>query len=110
MGIVSAPVDAAGTEMESLVHLNAVCVMASTHRLAAKRSISAKDLDGQAFIASGRGDNLRAATEETFTSNKVRPVQVAEMTHSITVCLLALQGVGVVWSVPSSSRRWHRQV
>lgn len=95
LGIVMTPVDAAGTQLESLVRLNAVCVMAPTHHLAAKRTITAKDLHGQAFIAAGRGDSLRAATEEIFAANKVRPLQVIETTYSITVCLLALQGVGV---------------
>jgi DNA-binding transcriptional LysR family regulator len=95
LGIVMTPVDAAGTQMESLVRLDAVCVMAPTHHLAAKRSISAKDLHGQAFISAGRGDSLRVATEAVFTANKVRPIMVAETTYSIAVCLLAMQGVGV---------------
>lgn len=94
-GIVMMPVDAAGTQVESLVSVNAVCVMAPTHHLASKRTIRAKDLHGQAFISSGRGDGLRAAIEKVFAADKVQPIVVTETTYAITVCLLALQGVGV---------------
>lgn len=95
LGIVMTPVDTAGTQVESLARVDAVCVMAPTHHLATKRTISAKDLHGQAFISSGRGDSLRVAVDEVFAASKVRPILVTETTYSVTVCLLALQGVGV---------------
>jgi DNA-binding transcriptional LysR family regulator len=95
LGIVMKPVDSAGTQAEPLATINAVCVMSPQHPLASKRTIRAKDLHGQALISSGRGDGLRDSIEKLFAAEGVEPVRVAETTYAITVCLLALQGVGV---------------
>ncbi|WP_077000652.1 LysR substrate-binding domain-containing protein [Variovorax sp. KK3] len=95
LGIAMRQVDSAGTEAEPLVAVHPVCVMAPGHHLAGKKSIQAKDLDGQAFIATGRNDGTRQAIERVFDDAGVRPITVAETTYAITTCMLALQGIGV---------------
>lgn len=95
LGITMQQVDTAGTQAEPLISVGSVCVMASTHHLARKKSIHAKDLDGQAFIAAGRNDAMRTVIEQAFRKHDVRPIVVAETTYAITTCMLALQGVGV---------------
>ncbi|MBV7486473.1 LysR substrate-binding domain-containing protein [Bordetella sp. BOR01] len=95
IGITMRQVDTAGTHVEPLVRARAVCVMSADHRLATRKSISAKDLDGLAYIAVSRNDSMRAVLDQAFTKQKSTPIVVAETTYAITTCMLALQGVGV---------------
>ena len=95
IGITMRQVDTAGTDVEPLVQVGAVCVMARTHHLAKKKTIFAKDLDGQAFVAAGAHDSMRGMVNLTLSQEGSRPVVVAESTYAITTCLLVLQGIGV---------------
>ncbi|WPB59111.1 LysR substrate-binding domain-containing protein [Xylophilus sp. GOD-11R] len=95
LGITMRQVDTAGTQAEPLVGVNAVCVMSPAHHLASKKAIHAKDLHGQAFISPDRNDNMRVAIEKVFAAQRVKPIVAAETTYAITICMLALQGVGV---------------
>jgi DNA-binding transcriptional LysR family regulator len=95
VGIAMRQVDTAGTEVEPLLSIGAVCVMAPSHHLARKKSIQAKDLDGQAYIATGRNDSTRVEIEHIFEKAGVKPLVVAETTYAITTCMLAMQGVGI---------------
>lgn len=95
LGITVRQVDTAGTHAEPLSSVNAVCVMAPDHHLASKKVIQARDLHGQAFIWPDRNDNMRTAIERVFAALRVKPIVAAETTYAITICLLAMQGLGV---------------
>ncbi|QHI97685.1 LysR family transcriptional regulator [Xylophilus rhododendri] len=95
LGITMRQVDTAGTHAEPLPSVNAVCVMAPGHHLASKKVIQARDLHGQAFIWPDRNDNMRTAIEKVFAAQRVQPLVAVETTYAITICLLALQGLGV---------------
>lgn len=95
LGVTMRQVDTAGTHVEPLVDVGAVCVMAPGHHLAGKKVIHARDLDGQAFISAGPNDSMRPLVERALAREKAQPLVVADSTYAITTCLLALQGVGV---------------
>lgn len=95
LGVTMRQVDTAGTHVEPLVEVGAVCVMAPGHHLASKKTIHAKDLDGQAFIAAGPNDSMRTIVDRVLAKEGARPLVVADSTYAITTCLLALQGVGL---------------
>ncbi len=95
LGITMRQVDTAGTNVEPLVTVHAVCVMGPDHHLASKKTIQARDLDGQSFIAAGTNDNMRSMVDRALEKAKARPIVVAESTYAMTTCLLALQGIGV---------------
>lgn len=95
LGVTMRQVDTAGTHVEPLVSVGAVCVMGPDHHLASKKVIHPKDLDGQSFIAAGPNDGMRSIVDQTLAKARSRPIVVAESTYAITTCLLALQGIGV---------------
>lgn len=95
MGITLKDIDTAGVGATSLISVSAVCVMPHWHPLAKKREIAVADLHNEALIAPGRDDALRVNMETLFANHAVTPKVVSETTYAVTICLLALQGVGV---------------
>lgn len=95
LGITAKRIDTAGTDVEPLARGNAVAVMAKTHPLARKTAVRVEDLDGQAFLAAGRHDDMHETMQTLFVKHRVNPVVVSETTYSLTTCMLALHGVGV---------------
>lgn len=95
LGITSKKIDTAGTDAEHLARGNAVAVMAKAHPLAKKTAVRVEDLDGQAFLAAGRHDDMHETMLALFAKHRVNPVIVSETTYALTTCMLALHGVGV---------------
>lgn len=95
LGIALRQTDTAGTNAEPLINVGAVCVMSVDHHLASKKTIYARDLDGQNFIASARNDSMRTVIDQAFLKDRVRPITVAETTYAITACMMAIEGIGV---------------
>ena len=95
IGLAADEVDLSGVDHSMFYSVRAVCVMPQDHPLAGKDVIRPKDLDRMAFIALSPEDRARARMTETFEAEDVRPHIVVETPASLTVCALALEGVGV---------------
>jgi DNA-binding transcriptional LysR family regulator len=95
LGITLRLQDTAGTTAEPLESLSAVCVMSREHPLARKRSIHVGDLHRQPFISPSRNDSTFAQLQAMFAKHQVEPRLVTETTYAVTICMLALQGVGI---------------
>lgn len=95
IGITLKDIDTAGVSATPLISVSAVCVMPRGHPLASKRVIEVGDLRDESFIAPSRDDALRVSVETLFANHGVSPRIVSETTYAVTICMLALQGVGI---------------
>jgi len=80
---------------EPLHTSRAVCVMPRAHPLAARARIETSDLAGQVLITLEAADPICAHLQTALASRGTRPAATIETNYSVTVCRLALQGLGV---------------
>ena len=75
------------------------------HRLAQRSSVSLRDLDGEDYIAFGKGSQVRRQTDRLFRQLGVRPKIVAESSESIMIngLVAAGRGIAVAPSPPDSA-------
>ncbi|EJL27976.1 LysR substrate-binding domain-containing protein [Novosphingobium sp. AP12] len=95
IGLAADEVDLSGVDHSVFQSVRAVCVMPPDHPLADREIVRAEDMDGIAFIALAPEDRARARMTETFDAVGARPHIVVETPASLTVCALALEGVGL---------------
>jgi DNA-binding transcriptional LysR family regulator len=95
IGLAADEVDLSGVDHSLFYSVRAVCVMPADHPLAGKDVIRPADLDKMAFIALSPEDRARARMTESFEAEGIHPHIVVETPASLTVCALALEGVGV---------------
>lgn len=101
LGITLGNIDISGVLSESLVSLDAVCIMPISHPLADKDIVHVSDLQGIRFIAPTRVGALKREIDQILVSHKIKPVVVAETSYAITACMLVLQGMGVALVNPA---------
>ena len=70
-----------------------LCVLPAGHRLARKRRIQARDLDGEAFISLGGTDQSRAQIDAAFVPDRRRLLMVTP--HAASICTMVSMGLGV---------------
>lgn len=70
-----------------------LCVVPAGHRLAGKRRIQARDLDGEAFISLGASDLARAQIDAAFVPDG--RVMNLETPYAATICTMVSMGLGV---------------
>jgi DNA-binding transcriptional LysR family regulator len=87
--------------------VQALCVIPHDHRLAAKATIDARDLEGESFISLGRTDQSRLAIDKIFDGLGVRRRLQMETTQSDIACGLVAQGCGVS-IVDRLTMSWYR--
>lgn len=95
LGISMLRVDHPSIEVESLVRVNAVCVLPPKHRLARRAAIAPADLQDEAFIGLGREDRAAYAVTRVFDDQGVARRIHLETNLSEVACRLVAQGVGV---------------
>lgn len=94
-GVVSRNIDTAGTDIQPLARVNAVAVMSPGHPLASRDLVRVEDLDGIDYLAASRRDDMHGTMFGLFARHGIRPRVVSETTYSSTICMLALNGVGI---------------
>lgn len=94
LGIAELPLDYPRTHMEAFSY-RCECMMAPDHPLAARDTISPKDLDGVPFVTLFRGDPLYQKLAAAFSEYGARWNVVAETEFFSTACELVAAGVGV---------------
>jgi len=94
-GFIKTPVDRDDLAVEPVVSSGTVCVLSSTHRLAAERHLDPSKLRGEPLILLGLGGRSRAQVEAAFTAAGVVP-NVRIDTHTIgSACGFASRGIGI---------------
>ncbi|MBY4947541.1 LysR family transcriptional regulator [Cupriavidus respiraculi] len=102
IGLVSYVADTPGVSAGLLRNENGVCIVPAQHRLAKKRRIVARDLDGEAFISLTHGDGTRALIDAAFVPDGRR--LTLETPYAATICTMVGMGLGVSVVNPMVSR------
>jgi DNA-binding transcriptional LysR family regulator len=102
IGLVSYVADTPGVRATLLRNENGVCIVPSQHRLARKRRIVARDLDGEPFISLTHGDGTRAAIDAAFVPDGRK--MTLETPYAATICTMVSMGLGVSVVNPLVSR------
>ncbi len=84
-----------GIRFETVLRLNAVCVLRDDDGLADRSLITAKDLDKRPMIFMSRSFSSRYALERVFEKANVIPNIIAEVTTSYAACAFISQGMGL---------------
>ncbi|MCD9120890.1 LysR family transcriptional regulator [Cupriavidus sp. UGS-1] len=92
-GVVSYAADTPGVEANSLREVQGVCIVPADHRLARKRRVVARDLDGETFISLTHGDGTRAAIDAAFAPDGRK--LTLETPYAATICTMVSMGLGV---------------
>lgn len=85
----------AGTERETLLTMNEVCVLPAGHRLAAKAMLTPLDFTAENYISLSPGDSYRQLLDSLFQEFKVKRRMVVETHSAASVCSMVEAGVGV---------------
>ena len=92
-GLVSYVVDTPGVSASVLRNEHGVCIVPAEHRLARKRRVVARDLDGETFISLTHGDGTRAVIDAAFQPDGRR--LTLETPYAATICTMVSMGLGV---------------
>ncbi|WP_129992040.1 MULTISPECIES: LysR family transcriptional regulator [unclassified Rahnella] len=85
----------AGTERQTLLTLNEVCVLPARHPLAAKPRLTPQDFSGLNFISLSATDSYRQLLDTLFTEQQVMRRLVMETHSAASVCSMVREGAGV---------------
>jgi DNA-binding transcriptional LysR family regulator len=85
----------AGTERQTLLTLNEVCVLPAGHRLAHKKELTPQDFAGENYISLSRTDSYRQLLDSLFQEHDVKRRMVVETHSAASVCAMVRAGAGV---------------
>lgn len=94
IGIATLPFERPSITVERFAAVDTVVVVPATHRLATKRQIAPKDLDGKPFVTLGRNTPMRQRLDHVFEAAGIAPAIVAETSSSNSACELVAHGLG----------------
>ena len=95
VGIVELPLSRPAIEIEPLEPVPSMAVMPAGHRLASRRQISLKDLDGERMVMLSQHSFVRYQMDEAFSTLGVAPNVVLETPSSSIACALVAAGAGI---------------
>lgn len=95
VGVVELPLSRPSIEIEPLNPIESVVVMQSTHRLASRRRISLRDLDGERMVLISQHSFVRYQIDDAFATLGVAPNVVLETPSSSIACALVVAGAGI---------------
>ncbi|WP_112291967.1 LysR family transcriptional regulator [Rahnella sp. AN3-3W3] len=85
----------AGTERQTLLTLNEVCVLPAGHPLAEKSRLTPQDFRGLNYISLSATDSYRQLLDTLFTEQQVTRRLVMETHSAASVCSMVREGAGV---------------
>ncbi len=85
----------AGTERQTLLTLNEVCVLPAGHPLAAKQRLTPQDFSGLNYISLSATDSYRQLLDTLFMEQQVTRRLVMETHSAASVCSMVREGAGV---------------
>jgi DNA-binding transcriptional LysR family regulator len=97
LGIISLPVAHPLVDIENrgLFRVRVEAVLPESHPLAARASVTAKDLEAEPLLGLWPGQRWRKQIDDFFGSGGVRPRYAVETRSSLMACQLARDGAGV---------------
>lgn len=95
VGVVELPLSRPAITIEPLDPVPSMAVIPAAHRLASKRMISLKDLDGERMVLLSQHSFVRYQLDDAFSSLGVAPNVVLETPSSSIACALVAAGAGI---------------
>jgi DNA-binding transcriptional LysR family regulator len=95
LGLTEAREAPPGTVIEPLLALDEVCVLPAGHRLAAKKKLTPRDFEGEAFVSLAPGDPYRGQIDAVFAEAGVRRRMAVETHSAVAVCAMVEAGLGL---------------
>lgn len=95
VGVVELPLSRPATVIEPFEPVQSMAVMPSSHKLAVKRLISLKELDGERMVLLSQHSFVRYQIDDSFSSLGVAPNVVLETPSSSIACALVAAGAGI---------------
>lgn len=95
VGLVELPIARPAIAIEPLDPAPTMAVIPAEHRLAAKRQISLKDLDGERMILLSQHSFVRYQIDDAFSKLGAAPHVVLETPSSSIACALVAAGAGI---------------
>ena len=95
IGFGSRPINAPGIHCELISRYNLLCAVPLDHALAKRRTISARHLQGQPFLAMSRSEGIDEDVRKLFQRLKVNVSVIGECPMSAASCALVESGVGI---------------
>ncbi|BDH44734.1 LysR family transcriptional regulator [Salmonella enterica subsp. enterica serovar Choleraesuis] len=95
LGLTETLTTPAGTERQTLLTCNEVCVLPDNHPLAAKKELTPADFQGQNYISLSQGDSYRQLLDALFARHEITRRMVVETHSAASVCALVKAGAGI---------------
>ncbi|MEE3652275.1 MULTISPECIES: LysR family transcriptional regulator [unclassified Brenneria] len=95
LGLTENTITPAGTERQTLMQLNEVCVLPARHPLADKMALTPSDFAGEPFISLSSADGYRQLLDKLFQEQGVPRQMVVETHSAASVCAMVRAGVGL---------------
>jgi len=95
LGLTENSLTPAGTERQTLLTLNEVCVLPAGHRLAAKKVLTPQDFTGENYISLSPTDSYRQLLDSLFQEFNIKRRMVVETHSAASVCAMVKAGVGI---------------
>lgn len=95
VGVVEMPLSRPAIEIEPLQPVPIRVVMPASHRLAARKIVSLKDLGGERMILLSQHSYVRYQIDDAFASAGVAPEVVVETPSSSIACAMVAAGAGI---------------
>lgn len=95
LGLTENTVTPAGTDRQTLLTLNEVCVLPAGHRLADKKVLTPQDFAGENYISLSRTDSYRQLLDSLFQEHDVKRRMVMETHSAASVCAMVRAGIGL---------------
>lgn len=95
VGVVELPLARPAIETEPLEPVNSMLVMPAGHRLAKRRVVSLKELDGERMILLSQHSYVRYQIDDALSSAGVAPEVVVETPSSSIACAMVVAGAGI---------------
>jgi len=109
LGLAADEVDTTAVDAKPFGKVRAMLAVPPGHPLADKREVRPKDLHEVPFIALAPEDTTRRETDDILRAQGVQPRLVLETPFSITVCAMALAGLGCGLVNPLTARGFVQQ-
>ncbi|MCG3462462.1 LysR family transcriptional regulator [Xenorhabdus bovienii] len=85
----------AGTEQETLITLNEVCVLPASHPLSQKSQLMPEDFHEQKFISLSITDSYRQIIDTIFSEHHVNRNMIMETHSAASICAMISEGIGM---------------
>lgn len=95
IGLAADEVDTSGVLHTVFTTPRAVCVMPQSHPLSQLPEITPEDLAGVPLLTLAPDDTVRRAMNEAFNEAGITPQILIETPYSLSIAILAAQGIGV---------------